>query len=535
MSKRMRRWSALLPMVLVAVAGGSAAIAGTQADSLLSQGKPALASSIEDSTFTADKAFDGSTSTRWASTEGVDPQWIRVDLGQQAEIHRVKLTWEAAYGKDYRIEVSNDGTTFSTVKSLTNQNGGTDDITGLSGTGRYVRIVGTKRGTAYGYSLFEAQVYGEGSSTGDTQAPTVPTGLASTGVTATTAGLSWTASTDNVGVTGYDVLRNGTQVATSETTSYTDTGLTGDTTYSYTVRARDLAGNVSGASTALSVKTSAGTGGGGFVLAAAGDIAKQCTASDSSCIHPKTAKLIETIKPANIITMGDNQYDDAHLSDFQNYFDKTWGKYKSIMKPSPGNHESYDSPAFSGYEKYFGAIAKPNGKRYYSWEKGNWHFVALDSNDFATSEKLAEPAQMTWLKADLAANTKPCVVTYYHHPRWSTGERGDNPDGVDLWKVMTDNKVDLVLTGHDHHYERFFPVNNSGSVDQTNGTVQIIGGMAGASPYKLGPAKSRTAKRMVSYGVLKLTMTENSWTSQLIGLNNEVLDSSPTYTCKAKG
>ncbi len=533
MSKRIRRLAALLPLVLVAGVGVSAATAGTTADVLLSRGQPVLASSLEDGTFPAENAVDGNTTTRWASVEYVDPQWIWVDLGQAADVHRVKLNWEAAYASSYRIEVSDDGTNFTTAKSLTGQNGGTDDITGLTGHGRYVRVVGTQRGTAWGYSLFELEVYGVTDSTGDTEAPTVPAGLTSTGVTSSSVALSWSASSDNVGVSGYDVLRNGVAVATATTTSYTDAGLTPDTSYSYSVRARDLAGNVSGTSAAITARTSAG-GTGQFVLAAAGDIAKQCTASSSSCIHPKTVKVVDFIKPANVITMGDNQYDDAHLSDFQNYFDKSWGKYKSIMKPSAGNHESYASPAFDGYDRYFGTIAKPQGKRYYSWDKGNWHFIALDSNDFLTYDGLAEPEQLTWLKADLANTTKGCIATYYHHPRWSTGKRGHIPDSVDLWKVMTDNKVDLVLNGHDHHYERFYPLNSEGQRDP-NGTVEIIGGMAGASPYELGPAKSITAKRLVTYGVLKLSMTDNSYTSQLLGLNNEVLDSSPTYTCSAKG
>ncbi|MFB6719093.1 discoidin domain-containing protein [Kribbella sp. NPDC056345] len=531
MSKRIRRLSALLPLVLVAGVGVSAATAGTTADVLLSRGQPVLASSIEDGTFPAENAVDGNTTTRWASVEYVDPQWIWVDLGQAADVHRVKLNWEAAYASSYRIEVSDDGTNFTTAKSLTGQNGGTDDITGLTGHGRYVRIVGTQRGTAWGYSLFELEVYGVTDSTGDTEAPTVPAGLASSAVTANSVGLSWTASTDNIGVSGYDVLRNGVVVATSTTTSYTDTGLTADTSYSYSVRARDLAGNVSAASPAITVKTSTGGGTGAFVLAAAGDIAKQCTASSSSCIHPKTAKIVDFIKPANVVTMGDNQYDDAHLSDFQNYYDKSWGRFKSITKPSAGNHESYSSPAFDGYERYFGTIAKPNGKRYYSWDKGNWHFIALDSNDFVSGG--SPSAQMTWLKADLAATNKGCVAAYYHHPRWSTGARGSVGDPA-LWKVMTDNKVDLVLNGHDHHYERFHPLNSSGARDDAGGTVEIIGGMAGASPYELGPAKSITAKRMVAYGVLKLNMTDNSFTSTLLGLNNEVLDSSPTRTCLAK-
>jgi len=90
----------------------------------------------------------------------------------------------------------------------------------------------------------------------DTEAPTAPTNLASSNITETSVSLSWTASTDNVGVTGYDVYRNGTLLALTTSTSYNVTGLTAATTYSFTVKAKDAAGNVSAASTALSVTTS---------------------------------------------------------------------------------------------------------------------------------------------------------------------------------------------------------------------------------------------------------------------------------------
>jgi hypothetical protein len=128
---------------------------------LLSQGKPATASSVESSSYPATAAFDGNlTSTRWSSKEGADPQWLRVDLGATASVSRVKLSWEAAYGKSYTIQTSPDGTAWTTIFSTTTGNGATDDLTGLTGTGRYVRVNGTARGTAYGYSLFEMQVYG---------------------------------------------------------------------------------------------------------------------------------------------------------------------------------------------------------------------------------------------------------------------------------------------------------------------------------------------------------------------------------------
>lgn len=133
--------------------------AAEAAETLLSQGKPATASSIEGTGFEAGKAVDGNASTRWASVEGHDPEWIQVDLGSAQPISRVKLTWEAAYAKSYQVRTSTDGSNWTSAFSTTSGNGGTDDLT-VSGSARYVRIDGTARGTSYGYSLFEFQVFG---------------------------------------------------------------------------------------------------------------------------------------------------------------------------------------------------------------------------------------------------------------------------------------------------------------------------------------------------------------------------------------
>ncbi|GAB3921422.1 hypothetical protein GCM10029976_008450 [Kribbella albertanoniae] len=138
---------------------GDAPPGGGGSEMLLSRGKPATASSIEGAGFEAGKAVDGNSTSRWASQEGSDPQWIQVDLGAAANLSRVKLNWEAAYGKAYQVQLSTDGTTWSTAYSTTTADGGTDEIP-VTGTARYVRINGTARGTAYGYSLFEFEVYG---------------------------------------------------------------------------------------------------------------------------------------------------------------------------------------------------------------------------------------------------------------------------------------------------------------------------------------------------------------------------------------
>ncbi len=140
---------------LVVVAGASpAAAAGT----LLSQGKPATASSLENATFPASNAVDGNTGTRWSSAFS-DPQWIQVDLGATATVSQVTLVWEAAYATAFQIQTSNDASTWTTIYSTTTGTGGTQNLT-VTGTGRYVRMLGTTRATPYGYSLYEFQVYG---------------------------------------------------------------------------------------------------------------------------------------------------------------------------------------------------------------------------------------------------------------------------------------------------------------------------------------------------------------------------------------
>ncbi|MGW8364923.1 glycosyl hydrolase family 8 [Streptomyces wedmorensis] len=145
------------------------------ADGLVSTGKAVTASSVETSAFGPALAVDGNGATRWASVEGVDPQWIRVDLGANHTISRVKLNWEAAYGKAYRIQTSPDGATWSDVYSTSAGDGATDDLT-VSGSGRYVRMYGTGRGTPYGYSLWEFEVYGAPTGGGGGGGTAVPFG-----------------------------------------------------------------------------------------------------------------------------------------------------------------------------------------------------------------------------------------------------------------------------------------------------------------------------------------------------------------------
>ncbi len=239
-------------------AGGGGGTCNTGTNAALN--KTATASSTENATTeSAAMAFDGNTGTRWSSAFS-DPQWLEVDLGTSQSICQVTLNWEAAYGKSFQIQTSTDNTNWTSIFTTTTGAGGIQTLTGLSGTGRYVRMNGTVRGTQYGYSLYEMGVYlgTGGGGGGDTTAPSAPTNLAAGTTSSTTVPLTWTASTDNVGVTGYHIYRNGTQVGTSTGTSFTDSGLTASTTYSYTVKANDAAGNLSASSNTASATTASG-------------------------------------------------------------------------------------------------------------------------------------------------------------------------------------------------------------------------------------------------------------------------------------
>jgi hypothetical protein len=135
-------------------------LAAAQSPRNLAKGRKAYPSSTESSTYSAAKATDGSTSTGWRSVAGADKQWIYVDLGQRYSISRVRLTWDAAYASEYTIQVQVSTNNWATIYKTSAGDGGVDDIRGLTGVGRFIRVFATKRGTtARNYGLKEFEIY----------------------------------------------------------------------------------------------------------------------------------------------------------------------------------------------------------------------------------------------------------------------------------------------------------------------------------------------------------------------------------------
>ncbi|MEW2379485.1 discoidin domain-containing protein [Micromonospora sp. NPDC047812] len=184
-----------LALLLVAALTPAATPPAQAAPSLLSQGRPATASSTENAGTPASAAVDGDAGTRWASAFS-DPQWIQVDLGTRANLSQVILSWEGAYGRTFAIQTSDDGAAWTTVHSTAAGTGGTQTLD-VAGAGRYVRMYGTTRGTGYGYSLWEFQVYGEAGGTAPTcGSANVAQGRPATASSVENAGLPASAAVD---------------------------------------------------------------------------------------------------------------------------------------------------------------------------------------------------------------------------------------------------------------------------------------------------------------------------------------------------
>lgn len=250
------------------------------------------------------------------------------------------------------------------------------------------------------------------------------------------------------------------------------------------------------------------------VIIAAGDIAR-CESSG----HGKTAKIISKIA-GTVLALGDLAYEKGSIREFRDCYEPTWGGFKDRTRPAPGNHE-YLTDGASGYFAYWGNRAGLKGKGYYSFELEQWHVVALNSNlqDSGMQE------QNTWLAADLERNTRRCILAFWHHPLFSSSSHGNNPKMRDIARTLFAKGTSIILTGHDHVYERFNPQSPTGKQDLKRGIRMFTVGTGGASLYSFKSAQPNSQVRYNGRrGVLKLLLKPTSYKWEFINTKGQVKD-----------
>lgn len=234
------------------------------------------------------------------------------------------------------------------------------------------------------------------------------------------------------------------------------------------------------------------------VIAGAGDIA----ASNSGA--ERTARLLDEIDPDVVYTVGDNAYPDGAAQDYASFYEPTWGRHKAKTRPAPGNHDYHQAGA-GPYFDYFGFLAGERGTGYYAYSLGSWRLYALNSN---IPMGVGSP-QEAWLRLDLAATRPACVLAYWHHPRFSAGMYEDDVRSDAIWRALYDANAEVVLSGHDHNYQRYVPLNPDGGVDRAKGIRQFVVGTGGNGHYPLVARAdaTREAGDDQTYGVLRLTLS----------------------------
>jgi 3',5'-cyclic AMP phosphodiesterase CpdA len=246
----------------------------------------------------------------------------------------------------------------------------------------------------------------------------------------------------------------------------------------------------------------------GVTVYAAGDIAR--------CPHPDprfsgaadTAALVAAALAADphaaVLTLGDHTYPRGRAAEFAHCYAPTWGRFKDRTWPTPGNHE-YATPGAAPYFAWFGARA---GSGHYSFELGSWHLVSLDSN----LPPAAHAAQLEWLRRDLASHPARCTLAYWHHPLYSSGGHGSIAKMRDVWEVLYRAGAEIVLSGHDHDYERFAAQDADGGFDPGRGIRSFVVGTGGAypTPFLLTAANSEVRDASGS-GVLRLRLLDGGY------------------------
>jgi hypothetical protein len=248
------------------------------------------------------------------------------------------------------------------------------------------------------------------------------------------------------------------------------------------------------------------------VLVGAGDIAA-CTQENDE----KTALLLDEVVAAGeaagietvVFTAGDNAYENGTLQEYEECYGPSWGRHKARTRPATGNHE-YALGNADGHFQYFGELAGRPGAGYYSFDLGSWHIIVLDTGDHCQIVLCAAGSpQELWLREDLAAHPDHCTLAIWHDPLFTSGRpAGATRYVLPLWQALYEHGADVIVSAHEHNYERFSPLTPDGVFDPVYGIRQFVVGTGGNgfTPLLASRAPHSEVANDATYGVIRLTL-----------------------------
>jgi hypothetical protein len=260
-------------------------------------------------------------------------------------------------------------------------------------------------------------------------------------------------------------------------------------------------------------------------MVAAGDIADCNSPGDE-----QTAALVDGL-PGTVAPLGDVVYEAGSREEFAACYHPTWGRFRSRTRPAVGNHE-YITPHAAGYFGYFGTAAGDPDEGWYSYNLGLWHIVVLNSYCWKIGGCHTGSPQETWLRADLAANPRPCTLAYWHYPLFSSGVVQGEDMVRPFWQALYAAGADVVLVGHAHNYQRWAPLKPNGKPDPDLGIRQFVVGTGGRG---LHPATPQLPNQEVindnTWGVLALTLSRGAYHWRFVPVAGSTFTDSGSATC----
>ncbi len=340
------------------------------------------------------------------------------------------------------------------------------------------------------------------------------------------------------------IKADGTYSLVLSTTSATNTNLAARESGANAPQLVITTGAAAATATKVAAPTATQPAGSGSTLLLAGDICKHNQGSaDYTANCKKTGDLVRSLLAshpgAQVQTLGDNVNNDttgSYDAQYTQLYQPAWGSFLNVTHALMGNHDTYPPSGTAPYYSFFGSHSggKPG---YYSYNIGaSWHVIVLNAQCSQAGGCGASSAQTTWLKNELAANTRKCVLAVWHQPRWTSGRHTDNSTYAPWWNLLYQYKADIVANGHNHNYERFNLIdpNENAAADGIREFVVGTGGAPGDSyTYASHPLDPNEVIRNQSaaYGVLQLTLNDASYAWKFQPAAGTTFTDSGTQVC----